>query len=105
MIQDLIHKALANNITVLPSDTGEGSLGDKIKSGDLHLSDIPAFISYFIEMAIILAGIVAFLMIIVGGYQYIIGGVYSEMREQGKNTLTYAITGFVLAMLAYGIVN
>jgi len=56
MIQDLIHKALANApipITVLPG--GGNPLAEKIKSGDLHLSDIPAFISYFIEMAIILA--------------------------------------------------
>ena len=48
---------------------------------------------------------VAFIMLLVGGYQYIIGGVYSDMREQGKNTLMYAIGGFVLALLAYGIVT
>ncbi|MGE3278740.1 MAG: hypothetical protein AB7J40_02995 [Candidatus Altimarinota bacterium] len=98
----MINKALANNLSLLP---GSGNLADKIRSGDIHLSDIPAFISYFIEIAIIFAGMIAFLMIIVGGYQYIVGGIYSDMREQGKTTLIYAISGFVLSLLAYAIVN
>lgn len=91
------------SLTILPKE--DAGLVKKIQTGDIHLSDIPLFISSFIEGAILLAGMIAFLMILVGGYQYIIGGVYSEMREQGKNTLTYAIVGFVLAMLAYAIVT
>lgn len=98
----MIQKAFANNLSLLPST---GGLADKIRSGDIHLSDLPAFISYFIEITIVFAGMIAFLMIIVGGYQYIVGGVYSDMREQGKTTLIYAISGFALAMLSYAIVN
>lgn len=93
-------------ITLLPGqDSGYSELAKKIKTGEINLSDIPLFISYFIEIAIIAAGIIAFLMILVGGYQYIVGGVYSEMREQGKSTLIYAVSGFVLSLLAYGIVS
>jgi len=104
MIQKFIYKAMAQgDITILPR--GDDSLADKIRSGEIGLNDIPAFIAFFIETAIVIAGIVAFLMLLVGGYQYIIGGVYSDMREQGKNTIIYAITGLVLALLAYGIVN
>jgi len=98
----MIQKAFAQNLSLLPS---QGDLVNKIRTGDIHLSDIPAFISYFIEISIAFAGMIAFLMIIVGGYQYIIGGVYSDMREQGKTTLIYAISGFVLSLLAYAIVN
>jgi len=92
----------AGQFTILPS---VGPLVEKIKTGNIHLGDIPFFISAFIEVAISLAGVIAFLMILVGGYQYIIGGVYSDMREQGKTTLTYAIGGFILSLLAYAIVN
>lgn len=98
----MIQKTFANGISLLP---GSGDLVGKIRSGDIHLSDIPLFITYFIQIAITLAGIIAFLMIIVGGYQYIVGGIYSDMREQGKTTLIYAISGFVLALLSYAIVN
>lgn len=92
----------SGQFTILP-DTGP--LVEKIQTGNIHLGDIPAFISVFIEVGISIAGVIAFLMILVGGYQYIVGGIYSDMREQGKTTLTYAIGGFVLSMLAYAIVN
>jgi|CXWL01.1.fsa_nt_gi hypothetical protein len=92
----------SRSFTILPKF---GDLVEKIKSGEIHLSDVPAFISSFIEVAIMLSGVIAFMMILVGGYQYIIGGLYSDMREQGKSTLIYAITGFVISLLAYGIVN
>lgn len=103
MWNQFIPKVFAQDLTILPkSDQG---LIDKLQSGDIHLSDVPLFIASFIEVGILLAGTVSFLMILVGGYQYIIGGVYSDMREQGKNTLIYAISGFVLSLLSYAIVT
>ncbi len=95
--------AQERSLTILPK--ADESLVEKLQSGNLHLSDLPLFIASFIEVAIIFAGIIAFLMILVGGYQYIIGGVYSDMRESGKNTLIYAVSGFILAMLSYAIVT
>ncbi len=88
--------------SILPNS---GRLAESIRTGDIHLSDIPDFISYFISMGIIAAGSIAFLMLLYGGYQYIIGGVYSDMRDQGKTTITYAITGLVLSLLSYAIVS
>jgi hypothetical protein len=99
-----VQKAFAQ--TVLPPIGGTNNdLAQKLRDGTVALSDIPAFIGYFIEFLIAVAGIVAFIAILVGAYQYIIGGVYTEMKEKGKTTLTYAIAGFVLALVAYGIVN
>ncbi|MDP2690958.1 MAG: hypothetical protein Q8O95_00960 [bacterium] len=92
------------SLTILPGGTTD-ELVRKIQTGRIQLSDIPLFISSFIELGILLAGSIAFIMILVGGYQYIIGGVYSDMREKGKTTLTYAISGFILCMLAYAIVT
>ena len=103
MLHTLIKTVQAADLSILPGQ--DDSLVKKIQSGDIHLSDLPAFLTAFIEAGIVFAGIIAFLMILVGGYQYIIGGVYSDMREQGKNTLMYAIGGFVLALLAYAIVT
>jgi hypothetical protein len=105
MLDFFVTKVFAQNrsLTILPK--ANESLVDKLQSGNIHLSDVPLFIASFIEAAIIFAGIIAFLMILVGGYQYIIGGVYSDMREDGKNTLIYAISGFVLSLLSYAIVT
>jgi hypothetical protein len=110
MFDLLVTKVFAQErtLTVLPGlnkNEVNDSLIEKLQSGNIHLSDLPLFIASFIEAAIVFAGIVSFLMILVGGYQYIIGGVYSDMRENGKNTLIYAISGFVLALLSYAIVT
>jgi hypothetical protein len=103
IISLIVRSAYAQSITLLPTDNA--GLVEKIQKGNIELSDIPLFILYFIEIAVAAAGIVAFLMILYGGYQYVIGGVYSEMKEKGKTTLTQAIVGFVIALLSYAIVN
>lgn len=97
-----ISKTFAQGISILPNTTG---LKEKIQSGDIHLSDIPDFISYLIQVGIIAAAMVSFLMLLVGGYQYIVGGLYSEMKEKGKTTLIRAVAGLVISMLAYAIVT
>ena len=47
----------------------------------------------------------ALLFLVIGGYRYLIGGVMQSQREQGKNTIMYAIIGLVLALLSWAIVN
>lgn len=109
MFDSFVTKALAQDrtLSILPGAGNDesNSLIEKLQSGNIHLSDVPLFIASFIEVAIVFAGIVSFLMILVGGYQYIIGGVYSDMREDGKNTLIYAISGLVLSLMSYAIVT
>ena len=92
----------SDGFSLLPQS---GELAEAIRTGEIHLYHIPEFISYFIEVAIIAAGTISFLMLLIGGYQYIVGGVYSDMRDQGKTTITYAIVGLVLSMLSYAIVS
>lgn len=99
-----------DNITILPGELPSEAnpaetLASRLRAGTIQLSDIPELIATFIQTGILLAGVVSFLMILVGGYQYIIGGVYSDMRENGKSTLIYAVSGFILSMLAYAIVT
>ncbi len=98
------HRALAQT-TLLPSDMKEGGLGQKIASGDIHLSDLPEFITYFINFGITIAAAVCLLFLVIGGYRYIVGGVIEAQREQGKQTIMYAIIGLVVSILAWTIVN
>lgn len=95
--------------TLLPNpastDTAEQTLAGKIQSGQIHLSDIPAFIVYFINFGIVIAGSLSLLFLVIGGYRYIIGGIMQSEREEGKNTVIYAIIGLVVSLLAWAIVN
>jgi hypothetical protein len=104
----IIKTVMAQPVTLLPSEASGGKyqeLVGKIKTGEIELSDLPLFALYFIEIAVVAAGMIAFIMIIYGGYQYVVGGVVSEMKEKGKTTLSYAIGGLVVSLLSYAIVS
>lgn len=79
-------------------------LGCAVKTGDVQLWMIPHFVIYAIEGLLAVAGLIAVLFIIIGGYQYAIGGL-TEERDKGKKSITYAIGGLVVALLAWAIVN
>lgn len=50
-------------------------------------------------------GIIAVIMLIIGGIKYVISGGDSKKVTDAKNTVLYAIIGLVIAVFAYAIVN
>lgn len=52
-----------------------------------------------------IVGIIAVVMLIVGGIKYLLSGGDSKKVTDAKNTVLYAIIGLVIAFLAYAIVN
>lgn len=79
-------------------------LGCAIKTGNIELWMIPHFVIYAVETLLGVAGLISVLFIVVGGYQYAIGGL-TEDRDKAKKTIMYAIAGLVVALLAWAIVN
>ena len=52
-----------------------------------------------------IVGIIAVIMLIIGGIRYVISGGDSKKVTDAKNTILYAIIGLIIAFLAYAIVN
>ena len=52
-----------------------------------------------------IVGIVAVIMLIIGGIRYIVSGGDSKKVTDAKNTVLYAIIGLVICFLAFAIVN
>ena len=52
-----------------------------------------------------IVGIIAVIMLIIGGVKYVLSGGDSKKVTDAKNTVLYAIIGLVIAFLAYAIVN
>lgn len=52
-----------------------------------------------------IVGIVAVVMLIVGGIRYITSGGDAKKVTDAKNTVLYAIIGLVISFLAFAIVN
>jgi hypothetical protein len=54
-----------------------------------------------IEIALGFGGIILFIMLLIGGFRYLTSGGNPKNAEAAKNTLTYAIAGLALVVLAY----
>ena len=52
-----------------------------------------------------IVGIVAVIMLIIGGIKYVISGGDAKKVTDAKNTVLYAIIGLVISFLAFAIVN
>lgn len=75
-----------------------------IKTGKIHPEFIPFYILHIANLLVFAAGLIAILFIIVGGYQYVLGGVTGN-TEKGKKTIFYAVGGLTVVILSYFIVQ
>ena len=86
--------ALAGN--GIAQDSGAGKFGDLLKTIIDVINDV--------LIPFILA--IAFLVFVWGIFQYFIaGGANDEAKEKGKSLMVYAIAGFVLIIIFWGVVN
>ncbi len=58
-----------------------------------------------INIVLFIVALVAVIMLIYGGIQYVLSSGDSGKVTTAKNTILYAIVGIVVALLAYAIVN
>ncbi len=93
---------------VIPSRDTEDeailSLADRVETGALHVTDILYFIVKLIDLVSGLAGTLCVLMLLYGGFQYMMSGLNDD-KESAKKTIRYAIMGLIVSFLAYLIVN
>lgn len=59
----------------------------------------------FLNIATALAGLAVFIMFLAGGFQYLTSGGDPKATESAKNTLTYAVLGLVLIIVAWFILR
>lgn len=58
-----------------------------------------------VNTMLFILGIIAVIMIVIGGIRYVVSGGDSSAITGAKNTILYAVVGLVVAILAYAIVN
>lgn len=61
--------------------------------------------THITNIALGIIGAIAVIMLVWGGFRYIISGGDSKKVTDAKNTILYAIVGLIIAVLAYAIVN
>ena len=67
--------------------------------------DFRTLIQYIIRIALYVAGAIAVLFLIIGGYMYLTSAGNEEQAEKGRKTVTNSLIGIVIIILSYVIVN
>lgn len=67
--------------------------------------DIASLVSVITANAFILAGLIAFVFIIVGGFGIITGAGDPKKLQSGQKTLTMSIAGLLIVVFSYWIVR
>jgi len=58
-----------------------------------------------INLLLVVIGIIAVIMIIIGGFRYTTSAGDAGQTKSARDTIVYAVVGLVIAIMAYGIVN
>lgn len=79
--------------------------GANCAQGNGQSNDLLTQIRVVTNTMLFAIGVVAVIMLIVGGFRYIFSGGNSTSVNAAKDTILYAVIGIVVALLAYAIVN
>jgi len=74
-----------------------------IQTGQFRLVQTPCLLKFFSETLIAVAGSLAVIFVMIGGFKYIFGG--QEKRDEAKKTVTHALVGLAVSLLAWIIVD
>ncbi len=69
------------------------------------LCDFNYIFANILSAAVSIAGILLFVMLIFGGFRYLTSGGDQKAVQDAKNTMTYAIAGIALMILAWFILK
>ena len=86
-------------------DASKPSEGYHCKNGDGGGKSLTETIKTIIDTLLFITGMVAVIMIVIGGLRYVTSNGDSNQASQAKNTILYAVIGLVVAIMAYAIVN
>jgi hypothetical protein len=67
--------------------------------------DAPSIVKTVINTMLFILGMIAVIMIIIGGIRYTTSNGDSSQVKAAKDTILYAVVGLVVAILAFAIVN
>lgn len=79
-------------------------MGCAIKYGYVKAWMVTFYVGYILEFLLGIAGLISVLMILLGSYYYIAGGI-SDDKEKGKTIVQYAILGLVITSVSWILVN
>lgn len=104
---------LVGLVALAPSESAAAAInpwtaiteGWEAAGGDDTAPTLTDYIQLIINALLFIIGILAVIMIIVGGIRYVTSAGDSNAATAAKNTIMYAVVGLLIAAVAYAIVN
>lgn len=82
------------------------ALAAEIVPPDLkRTSDILAVVQAIIKFILLIAFVIAFIMLLIGGIRWILAGGDEKAVAGARNTITAALIGLVIVLVAYAIIR
>jgi len=94
----------SNDNLIQASCKENGNAGPLCKKASKN-ANVFSMIKTAINVVLSMIGIVAVIMLIIGGFRYVVSAGEAAAVKSAKNTILYAIVGLVVAILAFTIVN
>ncbi len=70
-----------------------------------RLSDLDSVFASVLNIALAGVGLAVVIMFVVGGYQFLMAGSDKDAAARARHTLTYAVTGLILALSSWIILS
>ena len=84
-------------------DTGAVFEGTSLPNTTRTLQE--AQLQSVVSFVFVIVGIISVIMIIIGGYNYVLSGADPQKTKKAKDTILYAVIGLVISMSAWLIVT
>ena len=85
--------------------SGGNWTGSACRNPNGGTTTLPAFIRNIVNILLFVIGAVAVVMIIIGGFKYVVSNGDQSAVTGAKNTILYAVIGLVIAILGYAVVE
>jgi len=97
--------SLLQIVLISPAALAVGFDSTGLSTTSAAFTSIGAVISTLVTASIIVAGLAAFLFLIVGGFQYLTSGGDKAAAQSARDRITYAIMGLAIVAAAVAIIQ
>ena len=91
--------------TVAATSVEDGAAAAHVEGMPTDLVGDNGFIRKLTSWVLLAVGTISVVMLIYGGFRYVISGGDSKKVTDAKNTILYAIIGLIISLLSYAIVR
>lgn len=92
-------------VSYAPAAFAQIDAGLNAAGSNMNKSDVNNIVADGVNLFLYIIGIVAVVMIIFGGFQYLTSAGDPQKAGKARNTILYSVIGLLVAVFAFAIVN